>query len=111
MTLDTDNGPGLRISQWLNEGEIFLSALSSIAEVHARIYPTGVGNRWHLQLERPGPVNETNIRASGCATWFNVDQWRYARLPVDEFEFLGNGTPFSSVQVPSLRLELTKLTT
>ncbi|PYH85462.1 beta-lactamase/transpeptidase-like protein [Aspergillus uvarum CBS 121591] len=97
LTITTDDGPGLRVDTWLNEGNDMFNTLSllpgaSIADLSVRLYPTG--------LETPGRVSfravfrDLSLGVDGigpfsraCPTWFLVDAFVYGAVGLDEFVF------------------------
>ena len=76
-----------------------------------RAYPVGEENRWRLTFETPRRGKE--VRQSmfdlACETWFRVDDFRYAGLPIDELIFLVDGDNIKGVRSPGLRQVASKL--
>jgi hypothetical protein len=118
LVLEVDNGPGLKVKQWKSGGKSVFDAwvaLSGESEgasaVDVRIYPIGgAEDRWEVVFRGIPDKNETGIFETACNTWFNVDQFRYAGLSVDEVKFVvGEGGVVKGLEVPGLRQNLAKL--
>ncbi|CAH0035146.1 unnamed protein product [Clonostachys rhizophaga] len=112
LSLDVDDGPGLKITQWTNRGKSMLEFLASregtnVMDLDARLYPVGEGQRWRLALERTERVNPS-VFSDACITWLRVDQMRYAKQPVDEFTFDIKGGAIIGLKNSGLRAKLVK---
>jgi hypothetical protein len=119
LSLVVDNGPGLKISNWTNLGKDMLQSFETKlygarpdngTSLDARIYPIGINNRWRVSFEMPIASSlELTFESATCATWDKVDQFRYGRLPLDEFHFQIEGDHVNGVNLVGLRAELTKV--
>lgn len=111
LVLAVDQGPGLRIQKWICHGDSVLRAWQQLrgggGQVDARIYPIGQENRWRVVFEL---VDETSAGPFGdaCYSWFQVDQFRYQGLPVDEIDFVMEDGRVHGLSVPGLRQTLAK---
>ncbi|KAJ6444019.1 beta-lactamase [Purpureocillium lavendulum] len=115
LELVVDKGPGLRIKSWTRTGKSILAVLADqkgadTNQLDARIYPIGEDGRWRMVLEKVGKKSATPSRPSeACANWFNYDTWRYAGLPVDEFDFdVSEQGVVRSISNPGLRSTMAK---
>ncbi|RAH73667.1 serine hydrolase domain-containing protein [Aspergillus aculeatinus CBS 121060] len=97
LTITTDDGPGLKVETWLNEGNDMFNTLSllvgaSITDLSVRLYPTGlkapgrvsfraVFRNLSLGVDGIGPFSQV------CATWFLGDAFVYGAVGLDEFVF------------------------
>jgi len=108
LVLGVDSGPGLRIQKWTSQGKDVFAGLAVLrgakkaSDVEARLYPIGDGGRWRMVMETPedgkGMVETT------CSSWMSLDQFRYAGLPVDEFDFKQTaGGAVQSIEALGLR--------
>ncbi|KAK2732921.1 putative beta-lactamase-like 1 [Myotisia sp. PD_48] len=125
MTLTIDDGPGLKVSSWVNRGvdilktwDVLLFRAKSLDEaepVDIRLYPQGVGNRWTAQfterrkatanLHGEGPLARVN-----CPDWLRVDNFRYGKKRLDEVDFLVDGTnSIKGLDIPGWRVKLDKI--
>ena len=116
LTLQVDNGPGLKIHEWTNLNKSILKTLGDykgipLSKLDARIYPVGQDDRWRLQLEHVRDDEEQNpsLPSQMCRPWFQVDQFRYAGYPIDEFIFVMEDGAAKSVRNEGLRALLYKL--
>ncbi|KAF4464344.1 hypothetical protein FALBO_8820 [Fusarium albosuccineum] len=111
LVLDVDQGPGLKIQEWTNNGKSILKAWKELrggdaAGVDARIYPVGDNDRWRVAFEAIPARGKKGPFKDACETWFSVDQFRYQGLPVDEIIFdIGNGK-VEGLSIPGLRQSL-----
>ena len=115
LELVIDSGPGLKITEWKNLGKDMLLAFDSVLfggngmRLDARIYPIGVDERWRVTFEEESEADEVTLTSTACRTWEQVDQFRYAGLPTDEFDFEVRNGSVVSVMIPDLRAELLKV--
>ncbi|KAM6540433.1 hypothetical protein FALCPG4_002149 [Fusarium falciforme] len=111
LVLAVDQGPGLKIQKWICNGDSVLGAWQQLrgggGQADARIYPIGQENRWRVVFEL---VDETSAGPFGdaCYSWFQVDQFRYQGLPVDEIDFVIEDGRVQGLSVPGLRQTLAK---
>lgn len=114
LSLVLDDGPGIKIENWVNDGKSILDGLSGIRGItidrlDARLYPVGSGNKWRMALEVTQSPNQVSVLPSqACSNWLFVDQLRYAGLPVDEFSFHVQNGAVEEVHNSGLRVTLTK---
>jgi hypothetical protein len=117
LTLTVDDGPGLKISEWKNLGKDMLLAFETVLFqgpqtngtliLDTRIYPSGIDNRWRVQFEKVTGQKDWTLSSTSCDTWAKVDQFRYARKPVDEVEFVvGKDGIIHGMELPGLRAAL-----
>ncbi|KAI0466017.1 beta-lactamase/transpeptidase-like protein [Xylaria cf. heliscus] len=125
MTIETDDQPGLRVSQWISNGTDF-AWISTVLQngylpitPRIRLYPTG--------LEGPGidggktvafkavfedadaPSQATAMFSTDCATWINVASVIYGSAAMDELIFnVDSKAKVTSITSPSLRVTLDK---
>lgn len=116
LTIQVDDGPGLKIREWTNLNKSILETLGGykgipLWELDARIYPIGQDNRWRLQLEhvRDHVGKIPSLPSQLCRPWFQVDQFRYAGYAIDEFTFVVEDGAVKSVCNQGLRAMLRKL--
>lgn len=114
LELIIDNGPGLKIKSWRNDGKSILDAIAkdkgiNATDLHLRLYPIGEGNRWRMSTEKSKPTSDTIKKPSeACINWFLYDQMRYASFPIDEFDFDVKDGKVIGVKNPGMRANLTK---
>jgi hypothetical protein len=125
MTIQTDDQPGLSVSQWISNGTDFRWTSTVLQNNYypltprVRLYPSG--------LEAPNPdggkrvvfkavfedadagSKATAMFSTDCATWVNVESVIYGNAAMDELIFnLDAGGKVVSVTSPSLRVTLNK---
>ncbi|KAF2180351.1 beta-lactamase/transpeptidase-like protein [Zopfia rhizophila CBS 207.26] len=113
LTIALDDGPGLAIPEWKNQGKDMLDTFSQIASVERenfgfRLYTMGLGDRWRVGFE--SVKNGASFADMGCDSWLLVDSYRYGKQPLDELEFRVKGGKVEGVWAPGLRLYLKKET-
>ena len=114
LILSIDDGHGLRITEWTNNGKSILDVLASerstkSGNIEARLYPVGEADRWHMIVEGPPSEGSSSDLPSGmCKAWFRVDTMRYASLSFEEFVFQDGKDGVTGVLNPGLRQSLTK---
>lgn len=98
ITLSTDDGPGLKVVEWVNDSKDMFEAMSVLfalgdpSQASVRLYPTG--------LESSGKISFRAIMQSpsqfaaqkgpfglSYMTWVMVDSKKYGNVGVDEFLF------------------------
>jgi hypothetical protein len=119
LVLDIDDGPGLRVVEWTNRGKSILGAIAAIVGINddattldVRAYPVGEDNRWRLVFEtrHQNEDGRQSMFDLACETWFQVDNYRFAGLPIDELVFVvTDGGVVEGVRSPGLRGEARKL--
>ncbi|KAI9172555.1 Beta-lactamase-like protein [Paramyrothecium foliicola] len=114
LELRLDEGPGLKIAKWTNNGKPILHTLGGVRGIEAdkmdaRLYPVDGGNKWRMAIEqvRPDGLNPS-LPSSACNSWLFVDMLRYAGKPVDEFDFDLREGVVIGVHNPGLRVTLKK---
>jgi hypothetical protein len=115
LELIVDDGPGLKISEWTNNGKDMLSLYDDIllggsgANVDARIYLVGEVERWRVTFEKEHNAGEVTVLSTACRTWEAVDHIRYGGLPCDEIDFGNNDHGINNLTIPGLRATLVKV--
>ncbi|KAL9949725.1 hypothetical protein ACHAQF_001655 [Verticillium nonalfalfae] len=115
LTLVVDDGPGLKIEEWMvGNGSVLDAWLKfpgreDLSSVDARAYPVGIDDRWLVYFEGHSSRNKTGIFAKQCETWIAQDGLRFAGLPIDEIDFKFEDGRVVSVTSPGLRQELLKI--
>lgn len=114
LELAIDQGPGIKIKSWVNNGKSIIKAFADRkgakpADMDLRLYPIGENNRWRLSIEtlkhRPDVITKPS---EACLNWFSTDSKRWATLPVDEFDFEVKGGRVIGVKNLGLRANLSK---
>jgi len=121
LVLDVDGSPGLRVAEWTNGGKSVLDAIAAIVSgtsgdvegLDVRAYPIGEDERWRLVFgtrSRRGENGRLSMFDLACETWFRVDNYRYAGLPLDELVFvIGDDGVVEGVRSPGFGKEAKKL--
>jgi len=96
ITLTTDDGPGLVVTNWINNSSSMLTAfmvlegITNPSQLSIRLYPTG--------LESPGKISFRAVVppplppgigpfTSSSITWVTLDSHVYGNVGIDEFVF------------------------
>ncbi|KAM0418886.1 hypothetical protein ACHAPT_012151 [Fusarium lateritium] len=112
LVLVVDEGPGIKIQQWICNGDSVLEAWQQLrggdGRVDARIYPVGRDNRWRVVFQAVADKAKASPFGDACDSWFKVDQFRYQGLPVDEIDFTIEASRVKGLSVPGLRQTLAK---
>lgn len=125
VNLTVDNGPGLSVKQWLNNGKDILQAYKSFrsdsqGDTDLRLYPTGLKNaqevsfRAILQVLPPDDAAEShaggpNFLSNPCTNWFGIDGLVYGSKAIDDFVFhLDSAGHVVSVEPRAVRQALQK---
>lgn len=93
ITVTTDDGPGLRVDDWVNDSVDMVATIQALADYTStpsvRLYPTGLESSGKIsfialiqQLQRTSSSSQVP-----CTTWFQVDSQVYGNVGVDEFLF------------------------
>ncbi|KAL4792670.1 beta-lactamase/transpeptidase-like protein [Aspergillus venezuelensis] len=118
LTIATDDGPGLRITEWTNRGKDMLEALATLqwvqpeGELDVRLYPTGLKSRNKISFRAivtaPAPTGPPNGPMTNvCVSWLTVDSPVYGSVAVDEFVFeIGQAGKALTVTPRALRTSL-----
>ncbi|KAL2864015.1 serine hydrolase domain-containing protein [Aspergillus lucknowensis] len=120
LTVTTDDGPGLKISKWSNNGKDMLAALAALQlnlpadSVDVRLFPTGLETRGKISFRSVvSPVSPvapgTGPFTGACRAWMLVDGFVYGSVGVDEFVFdLGEDSNAVRVSPRALRASLSR---
>lgn len=96
ITLVTDDGPGLLVTNWINNSSNMFTAFMALngmtdpSQLSIRLYPTGLESPGRISFRAvippnlptgPGPFTKS------CITWFTVDSQVYGSVGIDEFVF------------------------
>ena len=114
LELAVDDGPGLLVKSWINNGKSMLDVLAGNKgvkpeDIDVRLYPIGEGDRWRMAVEKLN-ARPKSIRmpSEACTNWLVIDEKRYASYPYDEFQFVAKGGKVVRVKNPGLRSNLSK---
>ncbi|KAI0198113.1 beta-lactamase/transpeptidase-like protein [Astrocystis sublimbata] len=125
LTIETDDQPGLKISQWISNGTnfgyiaTFLQAGYLPVTPRIRLYPTGLEAKnsdgsskvaFKAVFEDAAvPSLETAMFSTTCASWMNVASIIYGSAAMDELIFNVDAEgKVVSITSPSLRVTLDK---
>jgi hypothetical protein len=119
ITIDTDDGPALVVTNWINNGTdmfpsyMILYGISDRSQFSIRLYPTGLQSPGQLSFRAVIPLQfppGIGPFTSSCITWATIDLQVYGNIGVDEFVFdfdeSGNA---ASVSPRALRTILPKI--
>ncbi|KAJ5619849.1 hypothetical protein N7510_003833 [Penicillium lagena] len=96
ITIITDDGPGLVVSSWINNGTnmftsyMALSGITDPSQLSIRLYPTSLTSPGQISFRAVIPPQ---LRAgigpftSSCISWVLVDGSVYGNVGIDEFLF------------------------
>lgn len=97
MTITTDDGPGLLVTSWINNGTDMIHSLMTLGHVtdpstfSIRLYPTGLDSPGQMSFRALMPPTLSTAGngpfTSSCITWVTVDALIYGNVGVDEFVF------------------------
>ncbi|KAF2731556.1 beta-lactamase/transpeptidase-like protein [Polyplosphaeria fusca] len=90
MTIAQDEGPGLAITKWTNDG----------------VDVTESEEKWRLSFEVV--ESEKGFADGGCGSWLSADSFRYVQGRADELTFGIKGAKAGSVVVGAWRNELVR---
>ncbi|KAI0869028.1 beta-lactamase/transpeptidase-like protein [Hypoxylon argillaceum] len=125
MTIETDDQPGLSVSQWISNGTDFAWTSTVLQNGYVpltpriRLYPTGLegqgpdgGKRVAFKAvfeDADAPSKATSMFSTDCATWINVASVIYGSAAMDELIFDIDSTgKVTSITSPALRVTLDK---
>lgn len=122
MSLTIDDGPGLKVSTWNNRGVDMLISFDTLfynqaegkaVPVDARLYPTGMGNRWRIVFSEGETENSTSrksaVKGDDCVSWYMADGLYYGKSPVDKVYFrVADDGKVEGLDIPILRTKLEK---
>ncbi|KAL4746355.1 hypothetical protein BDW72DRAFT_210498 [Aspergillus terricola var. indicus] len=104
LTIITDDGPGLKVTEWRINGENLLESMNMLQwggpyeDIDVRLYPTGLKSpaqpgrstqtmvSFRSVVSYPVPVG-TGPMTRTCLTWLTVDGQVYGSVGIDEFVF------------------------
>lgn len=97
MTITTDDGPGLLVTSWINNGTDMVQSLMTLGHVadrsafSIRLYPTGLESPGQISFRALMPPTLSTAGngpfTSSCITWVTVGAHIYGNVGVDEFVF------------------------
>lgn len=96
ITITTDDGPGLVVTSWVNNGTnmftsyMALGGITDPSQLSIRLYPTSLESPGQLSFRAVIPPQlGTGIGpfTSSCITWVTVDGSVYGNVGIDEFLF------------------------
>lgn len=96
ISITTDDGPGLKITSWINNSsDMFkafatLNGISDPSQLSIRLYPTGLETPGQVSFRAvvpPSMPNGIGPFTSSCITWVTVDSQVYGNVGIDEFVF------------------------
>ncbi|KAI1857499.1 hypothetical protein JX265_011234 [Neoarthrinium moseri] len=125
LTIETDNKPGLSISQWYSNGTDFKAVVVSLQLTYVpttpsiRLYPTA------LQADLPNGGKQIKFKAlfedlaapeqvdkmfsTDCGSWVGVESVIYGSMSADDIIFNTDATgAVTGVYIPALRITLPK---
>ncbi|KAI0910865.1 beta-lactamase/transpeptidase-like protein [Ustulina deusta] len=125
MTIETDDQPGLSVSQWISNGTDFAWTSTVLQNGYfpltprIRLYPTGLEGQSPNGRKRvvfkavfedaDAPSKATAMFSTDCATWINVASVIYGSAAMDELIFdMDSKSKVTSITSPSLRVTLNK---
>ncbi|CAI7613454.1 unnamed protein product [Penicillium manginii] len=96
ITIDTDDGPALVVTNWINNGTdmfpsyMILYGIPDRSQFSIRLYPTGLQSPGQLSFRAVIPLQfppGIGPFTSSCITWATIDLQVYGNIGVDEFVF------------------------
>ncbi|KAJ5822829.1 hypothetical protein N7447_005169 [Penicillium robsamsonii] len=96
ITIATDNGPGLVVTNWINNSSNMLNAfmalngISDPSQLSVRLYPTGLESPGRISFRAvvpPALPSGIGPFTSSCITWVTIDSNVYGNVGIDEFVF------------------------
>lgn len=98
ITIASDDGPGLKVADWINDSKDMVEAVSVLfgvgdpSQASVRLYPTGLKSHGQISfraiIRGPSQIPVTEGPFSlACASWIMVDSKKYGNVGVDEFLF------------------------
>ncbi|EPS28756.1 hypothetical protein PDE_03702 [Penicillium oxalicum 114-2] len=120
MSIMTDDGPGLVITSWINNGTDMMESLMTMGHVqdpssfNVRLYPTGLESPGQISFRAVLPVELSTAGngpfTSGCLTWVTMDAQVYGSVGMDEFVFdLNDMGMVNRITPRALRASLVKI--
>jgi hypothetical protein len=118
ITITTDDGPGLVISNWTSNGHDVINetiplVLSSPLDGFPRLYPSGLEQDSKIAWKAHFPLQSTNdglqIFSEACPDWSSLDELSYEDIGLDDFVFrIGADGNVESVELRGWRVVLEK---
>ncbi|KAJ5112335.1 hypothetical protein N7532_000380 [Penicillium argentinense] len=119
ITITTDDGPGLKVTNWISNSTDMFKSLASMrgtndtTTISIRLYPTGLESSGEISFRALIPpnlgLNPIGPFTSSCITWVTVDSQVYGSVGLDEFVFaLDSSSNAVSVSPRVLRIVLQK---
>lgn len=120
ITITTDDGPGLAVTNWISNSTNMFESLASMqggldpSKLSIRLYPTGLETSNQISFratiqqiassgEKGGPFS------TFCTTWMSTGAQVYGNVAIDEFVFgLNKEGKATSVSPRALRVSLPK---
>lgn len=98
ITLVTDEGPGLKVTRWINNNEDMLDGVASLmkfgdrSQMNMRLQPTGLESPGQISFRAimTSPTLESTVKGPfslSCMTWVMADSQKYGNVGLDEFLF------------------------
>lgn len=98
MAITTDDGPGLLVTSWVNNGTNMIESMVTLAghtqdpsTLSIRLYPTGLESPGQISFRALMPPTLSTVGngpfTSSCITWVTVDGKVYGNVGIDEFVF------------------------
>lgn len=98
ITLVTDDGPGLKVTSWINDNENILNSAALLmrfgdaSQINIRLQPTGLESPGQISFRAimTSPLLESPIKGPFCLlcmTWVMADGQKYGNVAIDEFLF------------------------
>ncbi|KAL4812922.1 beta-lactamase/transpeptidase-like protein [Aspergillus spinulosporus] len=127
LTIITDDGPGLKVTEWKSNGKDMLGSVNMLQWggpyeiIDVRLYPTGLKSpaqsgrsnqtmvSFRSVVSYPIPV-EAGPMTRTCLTWLMVDGQVYGSVGIDEFVFqVGKDGDAVQVSPRGLRISLNRV--
>lgn len=119
IAITTDDGPGLLVTSWVNNGIDMFQSLMTLGHIKdrslfsIRLYPTGLESPGRISFRALMPPTLSTAGngpfTSSCITWVAVDAQIYGNVGVDEFMFhLDPSGDVESISPRVLRTTLAK---
>lgn len=96
ITIATDDGPGLVVTAWTNNGIDMIESYATLhgftdsSQFNIRLYPTGLTSPGQISFRAvtPTPLPPgIGPFSSSCVTWLTLDSSIYGNIGLDEFSF------------------------
>ncbi|KAF2006630.1 beta-lactamase/transpeptidase-like protein [Amniculicola lignicola CBS 123094] len=115
LTIELDDGPGLLVKSFTNNGVDILKTLASLnqistAESSVRVFPTdpdSLGRTkeyWRLVVSRE--EKKKSFSGMACDSWARQDGFRFNGQPLDQVGFITKGGVATGVDLPGYKASL-----